>query len=410
MENLFPVVPVITPGSAGAAAYAEEQLTHDCRRIDEALLRESSPTQLCAMLSQMLRQPLSLFDEALRPWNYLYEANARQAYEETFASRSSRSAEQILLSGGMAPKRRSRDHDYLLALGTEITAGYLLCPGSLLLEKSSCKLLWRGLVALTAAIQRANAIRRLSDRYYLSLFQNTQATAGSYALLNAEQIGFPVRGYHLLLLLRTDNASRSTEQRLQNLLKQAAYRDDARFAALQDEGLLLLAFARDTETAAVPLLETAKRNFPEIKLMCCEKKTDPGKHILAQASEFLQLACPLPFSPGLLGYWHLSLYNLMQMAGRGDIFRTGHAIVRQLITDSPKNIELLQTAAQYLDCNQSVTRTAQRMYLHPNTIRYRLSRINEVMGRDIFHDSEECLYLQISLHTLLQEASGTEDP
>jgi hypothetical protein len=42
---------------------------------------------------------------------------------------------------------------------------------------------------------------------------------------------------------------------------------------------------------------------------------------------------------------------------------------------------VLDTFAAWLDCSGSVTRTAERLYVHPNTVRYRLRKLAELTGR-----------------------------
>jgi len=42
--------------------------------------------------------------------------------------------------------------------------------------------------------------------------------------------------------------------------------------------------------------------------------------------------------------------------------------------------ELVSTALAYLDHGQSLDRTAEALHLHPNTVRYRLRRLQELTG------------------------------
>ena len=52
-----------------------------------------------------------------------------------------------------------------------------------------------------------------------------------------------------------------------------------------------------------------------------------------------------------------------------------------MIKDWP---ELLQTMETYLlDCDSSVTLTAQTLYVHPNTIKYRIRKLSDIFGRRI---------------------------
>jgi DNA-binding PucR family transcriptional regulator len=45
--------------------------------------------------------------------------------------------------------------------------------------------------------------------------------------------------------------------------------------------------------------------------------------------------------------------------------------------------ELLQTLRAYLDHGGSLEGTAKSLYVHANTVRYRLKRIQEVIGEDV---------------------------
>jgi hypothetical protein len=45
--------------------------------------------------------------------------------------------------------------------------------------------------------------------------------------------------------------------------------------------------------------------------------------------------------------------------------------------------DLLRTAATYLDCGTSVEATARTLFVHANTVRYRLRRVVDAVGRDV---------------------------
>ena len=45
--------------------------------------------------------------------------------------------------------------------------------------------------------------------------------------------------------------------------------------------------------------------------------------------------------------------------------------------------DLLRTAAAYLDCGTSVEAAARALFLHPNTVRYRLRKVADVVGCDL---------------------------
>ena len=66
---------------------------------------------------------------------------------------------------------------------------------------------------------------------------------------------------------------------------------------------------------------------------------------------------------------------------------------------------LLYTACVYLlDCDGSVTRTAEILYLHKNTIKYRLQRISDLLGYRLGKMPETMeLYRGAAIYRLLHE-------
>jgi DNA-binding PucR family transcriptional regulator len=51
--------------------------------------------------------------------------------------------------------------------------------------------------------------------------------------------------------------------------------------------------------------------------------------------------------------------------------------------DASRHAELLPTLREFLACDGSWSACAARMYVHVNTVRYRISRIEELTGRDL---------------------------
>jgi DNA-binding PucR family transcriptional regulator len=68
-------------------------------------------------------------------------------------------------------------------------------------------------------------------------------------------------------------------------------------------------------------------------------------------------------------------------------------IYRPLSSNSP---ELLETLNAYLSTGRSLESTARELFVHPNTVRYRLKRISEIIGWDAT-GSREAFVLQVAL-------------
>ena len=60
--------------------------------------------------------------------------------------------------------------------------------------------------------------------------------------------------------------------------------------------------------------------------------------------------------------------------------------------DKKNNAQLLDTMWIYFNCDCNMTKAAERIFSHKNTIKYRLKRIEEITGRD-FDNSFESLEL-----------------
>ena len=64
-----------------------------------------------------------------------------------------------------------------------------------------------------------------------------------------------------------------------------------------------------------------------------------------------------------------------------------------------------ETLLEYLVCERNAVATAQTMFLHRNTLRNRLNKIDELIGTDL-DNADERMRLIISLNTLINAAAG----
>jgi GAF domain-containing protein/sugar diacid utilization regulator len=71
------------------------------------------------------------------------------------------------------------------------------------------------------------------------------------------------------------------------------------------------------------------------------------------------------------------------------------------LVDDPSKADLLTTLCSFFDNMASIRRSATCLRLHENTIRYRLSRIEELTGLAVTHDPDAQLRARISLLVLL---------
>lgn len=87
---------------------------------------------------------------------------------------------------------------------------------------------------------------------------------------------------------------------------------------------------------------------------------------------------------------------LPERALAGDPLARGTLVSRIYKPLKAHNPELLVTLWAYLDNGRSLEATARELFVHPNTVRYRLKRISEVIGWDAT-GAREALILQTAL-------------
>lgn len=117
-----------------------------------------------------------------------------------------------------------------------------------------------------------------------------------------------------------------------------------------------------------------------------------GAHRSARAAASgYRAAAAWPEGPGTL----LSVDLLPERALSGD----GHArrtLASEIYPELASHKELLDTCVGFLDCGSSMEATARALYIHPNTVRYRLKRIQEVTGYNPA-DPREAFVLRIAI-------------
>lgn len=80
-------------------------------------------------------------------------------------------------------------------------------------------------------------------------------------------------------------------------------------------------------------------------------------------------------------------------------------LIRPLSPETDTGRQLVDTLRVYLEEDRSVRYTATAMYLHENTVRYRLSRFEELTGR-LLKDTDTLVELKWALEAVRQEGSS----
>ena len=97
-------------------------------------------------------------------------------------------------------------------------------------------------------------------------------------------------------------------------------------------------------------------------------------------------------------YEQMGLYRLLaELRGRDELGRFCNECLGELVRyDIGHNTELVHTLETFFDQNANASQAARALYVHRNTLNYRLQRIVEITGLDL-NDAEARLTLQLAL-------------
>jgi DNA-binding PucR family transcriptional regulator len=128
---------------------------------------------------------------------------------------------------------------------------------------------------------------------------------------------------------------------------------------------------------------------------------------LAEARQAARAAPVVTERPGVVTFDGLGPYKylLRVQAQEGERDRHREALRLLLDYDRQRRAELCRTLEEYLARRGNISATAQALYVHPNTLRQRLRRIEEITGLDVREG--EWLMIEIALKLLrLEELVG----
>jgi sugar diacid utilization regulator len=137
----------------------------------------------------------------------------------------------------------------------------------------------------------------------------------------------------------------------------------------------------------------------------------PGLHELPRAADEALLAANVAESGDdeerrLLAFERTGAYRLLLSAmseSPDELQRFYAETLEPLVSyDEQYETDLVQTVETFLECDGNVAQTAQRLYTHRHTIRYRLERVRELSGLDVgSSDGREKLSLGLkAMHVL----------
>ena len=116
-----------------------------------------------------------------------------------------------------------------------------------------------------------------------------------------------------------------------------------------------------------------------------------------EAASAAEVGALIKDRPGVYTYDDLGPYRYVLDAEEGARDRHQERLGRLVEYDQRRGTELLQTLEVYLESRGNIVRTARTVYAHPNTLRQRLARIEQLSGFDLEHEDWLSLGIAIKL-------------
>ncbi len=99
-------------------------------------------------------------------------------------------------------------------------------------------------------------------------------------------------------------------------------------------------------------------------------------------------------------YEDLGIYNLISTQKCKEEILVNSNLNKIYNYDIKKRGNLLETLETFLDTSGSINKTAIKIYAHPNTVKYRLRKIKEIIGEDILRNETKKLYYHVLIKAL----------
>lgn len=143
----------------------------------------------------------------------------------------------------------------------------------------------------------------------------------------------------------------------------------------------------------------------------CQRLEDLSSAYL-ETKAALIMARKLGLKERILRVERLGMFRaLLRIPNPADLIDTAANILRPLTARNQRSLEIYTTLCAYLDHSLDVHACVEQLGVHPNTIRYRLRKVEELTGLSLGrpHDVLQ-LTFAVLIHKLFEENSPGEDP
>ena len=228
------------------------------------------------------------------------------------------------------------------------------------------------------------------------------------------QHGFHVNWEYSVCAIRLEHYKQELPQRLEQLtlgLDSYGRHQYKNFAVFSHDNEILIVTANYTEADLRHFIEDIQQHITrllaegETVSLGCGKLTKSIRCLYKsynQAVAIQKLQANNKIDKSLIFYSDMGIYKLLMGIEDKDIIREYYdKTIRPLQEyDSKNNSDLAAVLRCYLNHNGSVKETAEELFVHRNTINYKLNKVEELLGIDLSSLDQR---LQISVGFMLQD-------
>lgn len=235
----------------------------------------------------------------------------------------------------------------------------------------------------------------------------TQAITEADALGWAERAGFRKMGPYVAIAMQWVGRDTPSLRRLETIVSAQIKRQRGRVLASARENEIVALYAvtaekgtLEAEQWAASILNLARTEFPRAHLAIGLGR--PVSRLLDMRASYREAAQAANLEGRLhhnkpLVYANLGVYRLLlPLTETQELRAFADQVLGKLTASERDKTGLLETLRVYFQCNGNVAQTAKELYIHRNTLLYRLDRIREIGGFDL-DDAETRLQLQLAL-------------
>jgi hypothetical protein len=258
------------------------------------------------------------------------------------------------------------------------------------------------------ALKKTELIERLTaENLVRDVFEALATGSADVATARAEAVGCDLDRAHVIVHaepLAGAGSWPSTAARAEAALRRLS--PGACCDAGREAVRAIVPLTRELDDIAAGLRELGAAEHLAIGLSDVQRSAADGRRALLEAADAARTARGLHPGGGAMAYADLGAYRYLVHVPAGDAPRDHYAdaVDRLLDYDERRRAHLVATLEEYLRSRTRAAPTARALFIHPNTLRQRLARIQRVAELDLERDDLLSLELAVKLGRLRRGA------